>query len=504
MATNDEGDSPASTAARGTPAAENNAPTGLPTISGTPQVGETLTASTSNIDDEDGLDNVSYSYQWIRSDNGTDADIAGQTDSTYTLVSADQGKAIKVRVSFTDDADHEETLTSAATAAVAAKPNSPATGAPTIDGTAQVGETLTVLTNGITDEDGLTNVSYRYQWIWNDNGADTDMAGETSTTYTLVTADAGKTIKVRVSFSDDADNQESLTSVATDTVAAKPNSRATGAPTINGTAQVGETLTVLTNGITDEDGLTNVSYRYQWIWNDNGADTDMAGETSTTYTLVTADAGKTIKVRVSFSDDADNQESLTSVATDTVAAKPNSRATGAPTINGTAQVGETLTVLTNGITDADGLTNVSYSYQWIRSDNGTDADIAGQTDSTYTLVSADQGKAIKVRVSFTDDAGNYEALTSDGTEAGATGAAGLPRRSDCRPARDGGLHRHGGHLHRGPQAPVQPARGDGARTGRVGPRVRRTVRGQGPAPPRQRAEHRGPPPGHGQLPQGGG
>ena len=38
----------------------NNAATGAPTISGTPQVGETLTADTSAIDDADGLTNVSY------------------------------------------------------------------------------------------------------------------------------------------------------------------------------------------------------------------------------------------------------------------------------------------------------------------------------------------------------------------------------------------------------------------------------------------------------------
>ena len=43
----------------------------------------------------------------------------GETASTYTLVSADQGKAIKVRVSFTDDANNQELLTSAATATVA-------------------------------------------------------------------------------------------------------------------------------------------------------------------------------------------------------------------------------------------------------------------------------------------------------------------------------------------------------------------------------------------------
>ena len=41
----------------------------------------------------------------------------------------DEGNTIKVRVSFTDDAGNAEGLTSAATDAVEARPNSPATGA---------------------------------------------------------------------------------------------------------------------------------------------------------------------------------------------------------------------------------------------------------------------------------------------------------------------------------------------------------------------------------------
>ena len=86
-------------------------------------MGQTLTADTTGIADADGLTNVSFSYQWIRSDGNTDTDIAGETDSTYTLVSADVGKTIKVKVSFTDDANNAETLTSEATGAVAAKPN---------------------------------------------------------------------------------------------------------------------------------------------------------------------------------------------------------------------------------------------------------------------------------------------------------------------------------------------------------------------------------------------
>ena len=91
----------------------------------------------------------------------------------------------------------------------------------------------------------------------------------------------------------------------------------------------------------------------------------------------------------------------------------NTPATGAPNISGTAQVGQTLTAGTSGISDADGLTNVSYSYQWL----ADDTDINDATSSTYALQSSDNGKVIKVRVSFTDDAGYEESLTSIGTSA---------------------------------------------------------------------------------------
>ena len=50
--------------------------------------------------------------------------------------------------------------------------------------------------------------------------------------------------------------------------------------------------------------------------------------------LVSADESHTVKVRVSFTDDAGNSESLTSSATATVEPKPNSPATGEPAITG--------------------------------------------------------------------------------------------------------------------------------------------------------------------------
>ena len=497
---------------------ENSPATGAPTITGSAQIGTTLTADTSDIADIDGLDNVSYSYQWIKNDGTTDTGIHSATGSTYTLVPADEGKTIKVRVSFTDDAGYEETLTSAATALVSTRRNSPTTGSPTISGTAKVGQTLTANTSGIADADGLTNVSYSYQWL---SSRDTEISGATISTYVVQASDAAKTIKVRVDFTDDAGNEESLTSAATASVAARPNSPATGAPTIKGTVQVGQTLTASTSGIADTDGLTNVSYRYRWIRSDGSSDTDIQDATGTSYTLFDADVGNAIKVKVSFADDAGNEESLTSAATE-AATEPtdrphgltatvsenaitltwqepdnfygpdyhilrhrpeegepeplvyvdftgtdattftdtdaetgvlyvyqvratidmfatlgepsdpiearvpergasdtqqasNSPATGVPAIGGTTQVEDTLTADTSGIADADGLDQVVYSYQWIRNDGATDAVIQDATGASYSLVDADEGKTIKVKVSFTDNAGNDEALTSAAT-----------------------------------------------------------------------------------------
>ena len=387
------------------PPAQNTSATGVPTIAGTIQVGQTLRAETSGIADEDGLTNVVFAYQWM----ADDTNIQDATGSGYTLVKADEGKTLKVTVAFTDAEGNHETLTSDPTGEVEAKPNTRATGAPTIDGIARVGATLTADTSGIDDEDGLDNVTFSYQWM----ADDANIQGATDRTYTLADRDEGKAIKVIVSFTDDANNEESLPSAATDAVAAAPgqNSPATGAPSISGTVQVGQTLRAETSGIADEDGLTNVVFAYQWM----ADDTNIQGATDRTYTLADRDEGKAITVRVSFTDDANNEESLPSAATDAVAAAPgqNSPATGLPTISGTAQVGQTLRAETSGIADEDGLDNVTFSYQWMAGD----ANIQGATGSSYTLADRDKGKTIKVIVSFTDDANNEESLPSAATDA---------------------------------------------------------------------------------------
>ena len=100
-------------AALGPIANVNDAPSGLPTISGTPTEDQTLTALTAAIADIDGLG--AFSFQWLRGGVA----ITGATASTYTLGDADVGAPISVRVNYIDAQGAAESVTSAATGPVA-------------------------------------------------------------------------------------------------------------------------------------------------------------------------------------------------------------------------------------------------------------------------------------------------------------------------------------------------------------------------------------------------
>ena len=396
----------------------NTPATGLPTISGTVQAAETLTADTSEIVDEDGLTNVIFSHQWL----ADEAEIVGAASSTHTLSDDDAGRAIRVRVSFTDDNDNEEVLYSEATAAVAARPNSPATGAPTIIGAAHVGQTLTADTSGIEDTDGLDNAVFSHQWVSSDGSADSDIEGATASTYVVSDLEMGKTIMVRVSFTDNRENMESLTSEPTAEVAGTSVWSATLTVGLGGGNLGYSTSTNV--GALSQHGFTladsSHSVELVAIGEDGLLSFSLDGALATAFTLhvgglpfVSADAlplmggdGHTYQWdggRLGWN----VGDEVTLILT------TNSRpAAGLPAIIGTVQTGETLTADTSGIDDEDGLTNVIFSYQWV----ADDVETQGATSSIYTLAADDEGKAITVRVRFTDDGGNHETLTSTSTD----------------------------------------------------------------------------------------
>ena len=176
---------------------DNSPATGAPAISGTAQVGETLEVDTSGVADADGLDDVSFTYQWL----ADDADINGATGSTYTLVADDEGKAIKVRVNFTDDAgNNEETLTSAATDAVAAEPSEPPDKPTGLDATAT--HDSVTLTWDDPQDDSITGYVILRRVRVNDQGGDFSVlvanTETAATTYTDDTVAASITYTYRI------------------------------------------------------------------------------------------------------------------------------------------------------------------------------------------------------------------------------------------------------------------------------------------------------------------
>ncbi len=269
----------------------------------------------------------------------------------------------------------------------------PATGAPTISGTAEVGQTLTAATSGIMDADGLASPGYTYQWIRVDGGTESDISGETSSAYTLVAADQGKTIKVKVSFSDDDSNAETLTSAATAAVDDCADNASTTCTVSVGSSVTGDierggdldwfrlsvasgvTYTILLEG--SGTGMGTLGDPELDILTSAGAtiaNNDYDGGNLNSRIVWTAPDSQTYYLRA--------RSAVGGSGTYTLTVSANNPATGAPTISGTAQVGETLTAATSGIMDADSLNNVAYTYQWIRVDGGTEADISGTTSST--------------------------------------------------------------------------------------------------------------------------
>ena len=155
-------------------------------------------------------------------------------------------------------------------------------------------------------------------------------------------------------------------------------------------------------------------------------------------------AGRECGVSGAICTTGENRRQLTNSPSATVAGPPDERrtntaATGAPAIGGPPRVGETLTASTSGIADADGLDDARFAHQWMRAD----ADIPGATGPTYTPVAADEGRRLKVRVGFTDDAGHAESLASGATDAVAARSAPLTASFQGMPAEhrgEGGLH----------------------------------------------------------------
>ena len=332
--------------------AVNDPTTGLPTITGTARVGQTLTADTSNIVDADGLTSPNYRYQWIRVDGGSETDLG--TASTHVVATADEGKKLKVEVTLTDDDSNTATL-EAETGTVSANAV-PTSADRTVTTNEDTAHTFGSGDFAFTDTDsGDELVSVKVVTLPGSGSLALDGAAVTANDVVAV-ADISKlkftpvanahgsgyasfTFKVSDGVSESASaNTMTINVTAVDDPASGLD--------ITGTIRVGQTLTADTSKIVDADGLTSPNYRYQWVRVDGSTETDLG--TASTHVVTTTDQGKKLKVEVTLTDDDSNTATL-EAETRTVLADATSCSEPALTGRtkvwlGTINVGEFLTI----------------------------------------------------------------------------------------------------------------------------------------------------------------
>ena len=179
------------------------------------------------------------------------------------------------------------------------------------------------------------------------------------------------------------------------------------APTISGTPRVGETLTA--NNGTWSNSPTAFQYQWQRCNASGAACANIGGATAKTYLLTPADAGRTMRVRVTGIN-AEGAVNARSAPTAVVAPSTAPRNTARPAIAGEPEVGQELTAEDGTWTNAP----TSFTYQWQRCDIDvvTCAVVAGATGKTYGVRAADVGFRLRVEVTARNANGAGSALSS--------------------------------------------------------------------------------------------
>ncbi|WP_339629262.1 peroxidase family protein [uncultured Pseudomonas sp.] len=188
---------------------------------------------------------------------------------------------------------------------------------------------------------------------------------------------------------------------------------AEGSVTISSLNPAEDQLLTATASISDPNGMQFATLNY--VWQAEIAGVWTAVGSGPTFQPGDAQVGLALRVVVSFTDDGGNPESLISTATAAVT-NVNDAPTGLPSINNTAPTaGQVLIASTAALADADGLAGVAFSYQWQAGTGASFSDIAGATAQSFTPSAAQVNQQVRVVISYTDNRGTAESLTSAAT-----------------------------------------------------------------------------------------
>ena len=293
---------------------------------------------------------------------------------------------------------------------------------PSISGIAANGQTLTASPGSWS---GTTPITFTYQWRrCNDDGADcTDVGGASGQTYVLGSDDVGKRIRVHVTASNTDGTSNALSNATSEVTQGTPVSQTE--PQISGTPTEGQQLTT-SNGTWV--GIQPMTFAYQWVrcgadgGNPDGSNCAViSGATKSAYTLVVADVGSRLRVRVT----ATNSAGGTTDASNPTAVVSASKApvnTRRPAITGAMVEGTTVTLDRGAWTGAS-----TFSYQWLRcnSAGGACVPIPGATGTQYRLTAADVGRKIRANVTARNTRGPTTVLSNEPATVAPAGPAGV-------------------------------------------------------------------------------
>jgi hypothetical protein len=198
-----------------------------------------------------------------------------------------------------------------------------------------------------------------------------------------------------------------LTATNTTTTLNPDNPHNTTTPAMTGVATPGTTVSTTDGSWT---GTAPITFARQWQRRANATApwVDIPAATGSTYVVVAADAGQTLRAVIT----ARNRISTWSMATTSPSAPPPVAPanTATPTVSGNTRTGQTLTS-SNGTWT--GTTPLTFTYQWQRSNNNgaTWSSINGATARTFTLRSSDQGYRIRAGVTARNVAGSAQAFS---------------------------------------------------------------------------------------------
>lgn len=332
---------------------------------------------------------VGLEFGWYRvSSTGKATAIKGADEVVYSPTGSDVGYRLKFRVTGTKSGYTTKSVYSALTGKVA-KAAFAVVEDPVVIGSLKAGMTLTALP-GATDQPA----TFTYQWY---RGTST-ISGATAATYRTTSTDLGKQIRVRVTYK--RSGYVSVSRYSAFTGAIESGIIAVTPKLDDTTPVVGQVLKITDATSIGSWNPSDATAAYQW-YRDTTA---IPGATEATYEVQSADVGKAIKVKVTGSKDGYASVAKTSAASSDVA-KGTFTTKPVPTIEGELTVGSTLTAVHGDWSPAP----TSFTYAWYRSGTA----ITGQAASTYTVVAADAGRTITVKVT---------AVRSGFTSASATSA----------------------------------------------------------------------------------